>query len=157
MSADNAAGRRRHNASRSGQRGFSGVLVIVVLVLLGGISTYAVGLVTSVHSAYARELSHARATQAAEAGLDWGRYRISAGAAATCTAAQSINTLPGTLQPYTVTVRCTASAVLSESGAALRAYRISATGCSQPLAGACPNVIGGTDYVERTVSTVVIR
>ena len=45
----------------------------------------------------ARDLAHAGATAAADAGLDWGRWRISAGAGAVCTASQLLNTLPGTL------------------------------------------------------------
>ena len=59
-------------------------------MLPGALSAYAVGLVTSVHSGYATELSHARATQAAEAGLDWGSCRITNGAAASCVAIQTL-------------------------------------------------------------------
>lgn len=140
------------------QRGFSGVMIIAVLVMVGAVVPFAVGLVTSVHDGHARALSHARATQATEAGLDWGRYRVHNGAAATCTALQSINTLPGTLQPYTVSVRCTQSASVTESGVTVTAYRIVATACNQPLAGACPNLAtGAADYVERTLGTLAHR
>jgi MSHA biogenesis protein MshP len=140
------------------QRGFSALMIIAVLVMVGAVVPFAVGLVTSVHDGHARALSHARATQAAEAGLDWGRYRIGNGAAATCTALQSINTLPGTLLPYTVSVRCTLSVSASESGVTVNAYRLVATACNQPLAGACPNAASNAaDYVERSVSTLVQR
>lgn len=139
------------------QRGFSGVMVIAVVVMVGAVVPFAVGLVTAVHDGHARALSHTRATQAAEAGLDWARYRINNGAAATCTALQSINTLPGTLQPYTVSVRCTSVSV-TESGVTLNAYRLVASACNQPLAGACPNLAtGAADYVERTLSTLAHR
>jgi MSHA biogenesis protein MshP len=148
---------RPHRRSRSHQRGLSGLLVLAVLVLLASVSAYAVGLVTSVHSGYARELSHSRASQAAQAGLDWGRYRVLAGAAPLCTAAQNITTLPGTLQPYTVTVRCTTTGPYTETGAPVRAYRLLATACNQPLAGQCPNAAAGADYVENTVSTLLTR
>jgi len=144
-------------SSRRRQRGLSGLLVIAVLVLLGGVSAYAVALVTSVHSGLARDISFARASQAAEAGLDWGRYRVTAGAVATCTAVQSINSLPGTLQPYTVTVLCTATGPYLESGLPVRAYRITATACNVPLAGQCPNAAAGADYVERTVTALIVR
>lgn len=140
------------------QRGFSGVMIIAVLVMVGAVVPFAVGLVTAVHDGHARGLSHARATQAAEAGLDWGRYRVLNGAAATCTAVQSINTLPGSLQPYTVSVRCQVSVAVNESGAPLTAYRVTATACNQPLAGACPNAAAtGADYVERTATTMAFR
>lgn len=143
---------------RHHQRGFSGVTIIAVLVMVGAVVPYAVGLVTAVNDGHARALSFARATQAAEAGLDWGRYRIHNGGAATCTALQSISTLPGTLQPYTVSVRCTQSVSVSESGVTVRGYRLVATACNQPLAGLCPNAAAtGADYVERTLSTLAHR
>ena len=143
-------------ATQNAQRGVSGIMVLAILVLLGGLSAYAVGLVTSVHSGYAAELSHARATQAAEAGLDWGRYRVSVPAVANCAAAQNL-TLPSTLAPYRVTVRCTASALLTEGGVPLRVYRITATACNLPAAGACPNATASADYVERLLSAQVVR
>lgn len=135
---------------RQAQRGLSGMLVIAVLVVLGGLTTYSVGLVTSVHSGYARELSFSRARQAAQAGADWGRFRISNGAAPVCAATQSINTLPGALLPYTVTVRCTLVASVNEAPAAapINVYQISASACNVPLAGACPNAVASADYVE---------
>jgi MSHA biogenesis protein MshP len=144
------------HAARS-QRGFSALLVLAVLVMVGAVVPFAVGLVTAVHDGHARALSHARATQAAEAGLDWGRYHISSGAP--CAPLQSINTLPGTLRPYTVSVRCTQpTPAVSDMGTTLTAYRIVATACNQPLAGSCPNTAStAADYVERSVSTVAHR
>jgi MSHA biogenesis protein MshP len=126
-------------------------------VLLGGLTTYAVGLVTSAHSGYARELAASRADQAAQAGLDWGQYRVRALPAPTCTAVQSITTLPGALQPYTVTVRCVATGPYTEGAATPRAYRLTATACNRPLAGACPNTVASADYVERTLTTLIVR
>ena len=140
------------------QRGLSALLMIAVLVLLGGIRVYAFGLVTSVHRGYARELSFAGADQAAQAGLDWGRYRVRPGVVPICTPPQSINTLPGTLRPYTVTIQCDPGLAANTEGALmLRTYRITATACNQPLAGACPNPVAGADYVERTVTALITR
>lgn len=140
------------------QRGFSALMIIAVLLMVGAVVPFAVGLVTSVHDGHARALSFARATQAAQAGLDWGRWRIGNGAAATCSALQSINTLPGTLRPYTVSVRCTLAVSVSEGGVPVSAYRLVATACNQPLAGACPNAAStAADYVERSASTLVQR
>lgn len=155
---DRASLQRDRPPRRRAQRGLSGVMVIAVLVMVGAVVPFAVGLVTSVHDGHARALSHQRATAAAEAGLDWGRWRIFNGAAATCTALQSINTLPGTLQPYTVSVRCTLGSSVTESGVTVNAYRLVATACNQPLAGACPNAAATAgDYVERTVGTLAHR
>lgn len=142
---------------RRSQRGLSALLMIAVLVLLGGLTVYAFGLVTSVHSGYARALSFARADEAAQAGLDWGRYQVSALPAPACTALQTINTLPGTLRPYTVSVRCNVFGPYTEGGAPVRTYQIRATACNRPFAGACPNAVAGADDVERTVTTLITR
>ncbi len=142
--------------SAQGQRGVSGILVIAVLVLLSAISSFAVGLVSSVHNSQARALSHARAVQAAQAGLDWGRWRISAGGAANCTALQTLTTLPGTLRPYAVTVRCSASGPFVEDAATLRVYRIDSTACNRAGAGTCP-AAAGADYVQASLSAIVER
>lgn len=143
-------------AARRSQRGLSGLLVIAVLVMLGGLTTYSVGLVTSVHSGYARELSHSRARQAAAAGAEWGRYRINVPAAPACAALQSINTLPGALRPYTVTVRCALVANVNEAPApfppGINVYQITATACNLPVGGQCPNAVATADYVEATTT-----
>ena len=142
---------------RPRQRGFSAVLMIAVLVLLGGLTTYAVGLVSSVHDGQGRALASTRAEAGAQAGLDWGRYRVTIPATPQCAAAQSINTLPGTLQPYTVTVRCTASGPFNEGGSPVTHFRIVATACNVPQGGACPNANPTSAYVERTHSSFVMR
>jgi MSHA biogenesis protein MshP len=145
-------------APRHRQRGLSGVMIIAVLVVVGAALPFAVGLVTAVNDGHARSLSFARATQAAEAGLDWGRWRIASGVAPACSALQSINTLPGTLRPYTVSLRCQLSVTVNEGGSTLRAYRLEATACNQPLAGQCPNAAANAaDYVERRLSTLAHR
>jgi MSHA biogenesis protein MshP len=140
-----------------GQRGFSAVMVIALLVLLGGLSVYAVGLVTSVLGGHARELSYARAALAAQAGLDWGRWRISAGAAPLCAAVQTLSALPGSLRPYAVTVRCSASGPYTEGAATLRVYRIDASACNLPALGPCPSASTSADYVQASLTAQVER
>ena len=149
-------GHRTPHGGQRDQRGLSAVMILAVLVMLGALSAYAVGLVTSVHNGYATELSHARATQAAEAGLDWGRFRITTGAGPSCVASQTL-TLASTLAPYRVTVRCTLSVATTEGGPPLNMYRISASACNVPAGGNCPNAAASADYVERVLSTIVER
>jgi MSHA biogenesis protein MshP len=144
----------RQQARRKNQRGVSALLIIGVLVMLGGLIPYAFGLLTSVNSGHARELSAARAEQAAQAGLDWGRFRVRTGVTPQCTALQNITTLPGSLQPYTVTVRCTTS-TFPEGGLITTRYRIQADACNVPQAGACPNANASADYVQRTAVVTV--
>lgn len=144
-------------ASHRRQRGASSLVVVALVVILGGLTAHAVGLVTAQADSGTRALAHARATQAAEAGLDWARFRLLAVPAPVCTAAQTITTLPGSLQPYAVTVRCTAGPVVNEAGIAVRQWRVQASACSQPVGGQCPNAAPGADYVERTLDTLVVR
>jgi len=145
-------------APRRRCRGVSGVLIIAVLVMLGSLTTFAVGLVTSVHSGYARELSASRAQQAALAGLDWARFRIAnGGAPLICPVTQTLTTLPGTLQPYAVTV-CWVLNSYPEAGLTVQLYRITATACNLPAGGNCPNLATpSADYVQFTATAVVER
>lgn len=142
----------KRNPARRVQRGLSGILVMAALVLMGGLSAYGVTLVTSVQSGFAQELSVARAAQAADAGLEWARFRLTQSAAPLCPAAQTL-VLPGTLANYRVTVRCTATGTHTDGAATVRTWLVSATGCN---AAACPGAVG-SDYVERTVTGWVQR
>lgn len=139
-------------------RGASAVLVIALLVLLGSLSVYVIGLVSSVNNGYAMEVNLLRATQAAEGGLEWMRFRMLRNNAA-CTLVQNV-VMPGSLGAYTVTVRCTTLGV-DNSGppASFIQYRVTATACNIPQAGSCPNnsINPGTDYVERRVTALVDR
>jgi MSHA biogenesis protein MshP len=138
-------------------RGASSLLLLMILVTLGGLTVHTVGLVTAALGDNSRALSHERAMQAAAAGLEWGRFRVSTGAAALCTPVQSINTLPGTLRAYTVTVRCTVAGPFNEGAAVRRLYRLSAVACLQAGAGGCPAAAAGADYVQARVVGVVER
>jgi MSHA biogenesis protein MshP len=139
-------------------RGASSLLVIAVMVLLGGLSVYVTGLVSSVSNGYAMEMNLARARQAAESGLEWGRYVMLQNGAA-CTAVQNV-VMPGSLAPYTVTVRCsTGGADLAGPPASFVQYRLSVTACNIPSGGNCPNtsIAPGSDYVERRLTALVDR
>jgi len=113
---------------------------------MDGMSASGVSLMTSVHSSFTQELSVAHATQAAEAGMEWARLRITRNLVPTCPALQMLNLL-ATLTNYRVTVRCTATGTHTEGATTLRTDRVTATGCNAP---ACPGALSG-DYVERQV------
>ena len=59
----------------------------------------------------------------------------------------------GPLAPFVVTVTCT-RAQTTEAGATVSIYRLIATACNRPAAGACPGTPGGS-YVERQVTATV--
>jgi MSHA biogenesis protein MshP len=146
--------------TRRRQRGFSAALVLTVMVLLGGMLTYAVTLTSGVHSGSAQELMQARALQAARAGLEWGRYRIRVGAAS-CAALTNISIpLSSSTPPLTmpVTVRCTLTGTHTEVTTVVNTYQLSANACSPAgPGGLCPNPAGSTDYVEQQVEGRVDR
>ncbi len=138
-------------------RGASSLLLLVILVTLGALTVHTVGLVTAALGDNSRAISHERATQAAAAGLEWGRFRAATGAAALCAPVQHINTLPGTLRPYTVTVRCNVAGPYTEGATVRRLYRLSAVACLQAGATTCPAAVPGSDYVQATAAGVVER
>lgn len=138
------------------QRGFSVVLVLAIIVLMGGLLAYAASLASAMHSSQAQEIGAARALQAARAGLEWGRYRIRIGALPNCAAATNL-ALPLSSGNMPVTVRCTATGAFTEAGTPVTTYQLTSTACMPAAAGSCPNAAGGGDYVERQVSGIAER
>lgn len=144
-------------------RGFAIVSAIFILVVLAALGAFIVNISTSQQIGSAIDLQGARAYQAARAGVEWGLYQVQATAAynfgytstdpntRACPAATtSFVPAATTLAGFTVTVEC-AAAVDASSGPTV--YTITATACSQPNAGACPNTANpGSLYVERRLS-----
>lgn len=133
---------------RNRQRGFSVVLMLALIVLVGGMLAYTVSLGSAMQASWAQEIGATRASQAAQAGLEWGRYRIRMGAAANCAAATNLN-LPLSSGAMPVTLRCTLSGTHIEGAATVRTYQLSATACRPAAAGSCPNAAASGDYVEQ--------
>ena len=133
------------------QQGFSVVLMLALIVLLGGMLVFTVSVSSSMHAGAAREIGAARAAQAAAAGLEWGRFRVRMGAAANCAAATNL-TLPLASGAHPVTVRCTLTGTHTEGAATVRTYQLTATACRPAAAGACPNALVSSDYVEALAS-----
>ena len=132
---------------RRRQHGVSVVLMLALIVLLGGMLVFTVAVSSSMHAGAAREIGAARAAQAAQAGLEWGRFRVRMGAAANCAAAINL-TLPLASGAHPVTVRCTLTGTHTEGAATVRTYQLTATACRPAAAGACPNAVVSSDYVE---------
>lgn len=138
------------------QRGFSVMLMLGIIVLMGGMLAYAVSFTGGMNSSVAQEAGVLRATQAANAGLEWARYRVRIPAAASCAAATNLS-IPLSSGAMPVTIRCTASAPYTEGAATVTTYQLSATACSPAAAGTCPNAAGAPNYVERTVTGIAER
>lgn len=139
----------------AGQRGFSIVTAIFLIVVLAALGAFAVSLLRAQQSSAAFDELGARAYQAAQSGIEWGAWQVLRGPG-TCAAATGNLALPGTLAPFTVTVEC-ASTAHTEAGNPVTIYQLMATACNQPASGACPNPAPGADYVERQVQGTVER
>ena len=143
-------------------RGFSlitAIFLLVVLAALGGFMVVFTGLQQTTLQA---DVQGVRAYYAARAGIDWALYRaldpdntIAPGAAAFAPCPTgTINTMAGSLSPFTVVVTCPVPvAVETEANRNIRIYQITATACNQ---ASCPGTpVAG--YVERSVTVTVIK
>lgn len=131
------------------QQGFAIISAIVILVMLAGLAAFASSFIPMQQLGSAVDVLGARVLFAARTGLEWGAYKVTQGGPS-CVASSS-NTLPATatsMQGITVTVACDASAA--------PLYKITATACTQPSSGACPNTSNPTSvYVERQVEMIL--
>lgn len=137
----------------SGQRGFSIVTAIFLIVVLAALGAFAVSMFRVQQTSAAFDELGARAYQSAQAGIEWGAWQVLRGPG-TCAAATGNLALPGSLALFTVTVSCTSTAH-TEAGNPVTIYQLTAVACNQPAAGACPNPAPGADYVERQVQGAV--
>ncbi|WP_262967011.1 hypothetical protein [Methylobacter psychrophilus] len=131
----------------SKQRGFTIVMAIFILVVLGLLGSYMVRLsgVQLATSSYA--LQSTKAYQAARAGLGWAAAKISTGGGCVDVNAQTALTLPD-LPGFTVNLTCTLASY-KEGGDNPSIYMINA----HSEFGA----YGGADYVSRELGVSIIK
>lgn len=107
------------------ERGFSIVTAIFLLVVLSFLGVAMVSFSTTQQQSSALDVMGTRAYQAARSGVEWAAFGVTSTASgvewAGCTATDpartiAAGTLPGTLSPFTVVVRCS-RLVASEVGA----------------------------------------
>ena len=96
----------------------------------------------------ALDVQGVRAYYAARSGVEWGLYRQLQ--ASSCAASSSFVPTASTLSGFTVTVTCVAT---PDANGGPTIYTVTATACSQPNAGACPNTVNpGSLYIERRLT-----
>jgi MSHA biogenesis protein MshP len=146
---------------RGSARGFTLVSVVFVLVALALLGAALANVAVRQQMGSATEVEHARALQAARAGLEWAAFQVlrnpaPPAAAPACFGATSF--VPGGLAGLTVTVNCTRTDG-SDGATTLAFYRLVASACNAPVAGSCPS--GATapepSYVERQLTWTVAR
>lgn len=145
-------------AARVGQRGFSLMSAIFLLVVLSALGAFMVSLSNVQQATSALDMQGSRAYQGARAGIEWGAYQImtpentnpAAGGAVqyACPAApSSMPALGGSLNGFAVTLACVSS-VYAENGNVVTAYQLTST--------ATYGIAPSTDYVERSIKASIV-
>jgi MSHA biogenesis protein MshP len=129
------------------QQGFSIVMAIFILVVLGLLGVYMVRLSGVQHATSSYALQGARAYQAAKAGLGWAITKISTGGGCVDVNAQTALNLPE-LPGFTVSLNCI-SASYQEGNDTPSIYQISA----HSEFGA----YGSADYVSRELEVSIVK
>jgi MSHA biogenesis protein MshP len=128
-------------------RGVGLITAIFLLVVIAALAVAMVTVSTTQQPSSARDVQGARAYQPARAGLEWGIFRQVKQNA--CDASSSFAMDDTTsLRGFAVTVQCQ-----KQDGptAALSRWKITASACNTPAAGACPNPVNSADYVQRVM------
>lgn len=156
--------RQRHPRRR--ERGFSIITAIFLVVVLAMLGVFIVSVTGLQQAGTQLDVQGVRAYQAARAGVEWAAFQILTPSASTppvCPASPTnIAGLGGSLSPFTVTVTCTATAVITEGSRNVRTYQIVSIACNEPAGGSC--LVAGNPipnptprYVERQVQVVLSR
>ena len=130
-------------------RGFAGVGILLILVVLGGIA--AAGSVLFKHKSYTSTLDilGIQTYQAARSGVEWALYNSLQNG--TCSNA-NLN-FPGTLTSYRVEIQCSRTAI-TEDGVLKNIDRITSTACTNSTGcGANSDPL----YIERQIQAVGIK
>jgi MSHA biogenesis protein MshP len=129
------------------QQGFTLVMAIFILVVLGLLGGYMVRLSGVQHATSTYALQSARAYQAAKAGLGWGIVKISSGGTCVDVNAQTALTLQD-LSGFTVNLTCTL-ATYQEGSNSRGIYQLNA----RSEFGA----YGNADYVSRELGVSIVK
>jgi MSHA biogenesis protein MshP len=133
------------------QRGFSLIMAIFLIVVLGGIAVYIGRVSTLQHHSNALDEEGAMAYQAARSGIEWGVYQAiissSCDASLSFTLPLTIPTTPISTVNYSVAVTCTSMSV-TEGSATNDVYQITAT---------ANNAATGNFAVERQLTATVSK
>jgi MSHA biogenesis protein MshP len=131
------------------QRGFSLIMAIFLIVVLGGIAVFIGRVSTMQHQSSALDEEGAMVYQAARAGIEWGVYQAINEAGSGCEAFSSFTlAVPTTLAntvDYSVEVACSHTQT-TEGTTPIDVYQITAT---------ATNAAGGNFAVERQLSATV--
>ncbi|MEQ1531114.1 MAG: hypothetical protein ABL925_17500 [Methylococcales bacterium] len=129
------------------QQGFTIVMAVFLVVVLGLLGGYMVRLSGVQHATAASSLQGARAYQAAKAGLGWAIAKISAGATCTDINTQAAFALPG-ISGFTVKPGCSVLDYL-EGGQTVHVYNLNARSEFADFTS--------SDYVSRKLEVSIVQ
>jgi MSHA biogenesis protein MshP len=134
------------------QHGFSLIMALFLIVVLGGIAVFIGRVSTMQHRTSALDEEGAMAYYAARSGIEWGVYQAIAATPVSCASSTSFDlslTVPTTPEVstvnYGVIVACTATTA-TEGSTNVNIYRITST---------ANNATGGNFAVQRRLSVTV--
>lgn len=142
------------------QRGFSSILLVAIIVLLASMTAFALRFVAGTQGSSSLQLQAMRAQRAAQAAVEWQRYRLRTSVPGGCAASSSF-TAPLASGNFPVTVTCartpSATTTYTETPTAgpsrtVYTYRFTATACWPAGGGVCPNPAPPSDYVEKQIT-----
>ncbi|MEQ1661509.1 MAG: hypothetical protein ABL877_02310 [Thiobacillus sp.] len=129
------------------QQGFALVAAIVLVVVLAGLAAFSASILSGQSSNQQLERMMRDAELAAQAGLEWGGYRVMRGPAPVCAASTPLLLPPGTsLRPFNVVVTCNG---VPNADGTVGVYQVAAT--------ASFGIESSPDYVERRKAAVFSR
>jgi len=153
------AGLAHAHAGAPASRGLGAIAALVVLVLLASLAAAIVRLGWTQQTTIAQDVDSARASQTAQAGMQWGLYQVFKGSWSACaTPTQTLDLRAQT--GYMVTVTC-AYTDYNEGESSegvnktVRLFTLEATACSTVTA--CPDAtrVASPYYVERRMRVQV--
>ncbi len=147
MTPDHSASVRRA-LCRSSQRGVSLLSAIFMLLLFGALAAYMANFTGTAHVTSAQDVQGSRAYFAAEAGLEWGLYRVMEGGAS---CADVSGDWPAPLGDFAVTVSCTEAGSFDEEETSFKIYRLISRARIADVS------VGSPAFVEREVVATLIR
>lgn len=127
-----------------GQRGFTAVTAIFILVVLTALGAFILSVSTGQQIGSALDVQGVRTYEAARSGVEWGLHRQLRDGS--CAPSTSFVPAAPTLAAYTVTVTCSAT---PGTNGGPTVWTVTSTACNQPAGGNCPNPTPGVRYLER--------
>lgn len=134
----------------SNERGFAGMGVVLMLVVLGAIAVTGNMLYQEKSGTSLLDIYGSQAYQAARSGAEWGLYRSLQNGM--CDASNTLS-MPNTLSSYTVVVQCL-RATVSEGNVSKTVDTITSTACNSAV---CNSSGAEPVYVERQIQTMVVK